>query len=432
MDMEGKSIINRIYTFSFMAVLVLLPWSLRWSLNAFVVTAIFGLLTTSFPEKIQRLRNHKQILTFALLFGLYLVGLLYTNEIQEGLISVEQKSALLLVPLIVVTSVSFSDRLRKSITLSFVYSNLLLSLVCIFLNIFLVAQEEPYPQLNFDAHTLAHFNQLHGNANPAWMIFSYTSLGSSFIPPTYFSVYLVLSILIIHFYEYPLNSFVRHLIIAWFSIVIVLLSSRMGILILFCAGAFVMVTHFLKNKFSQRESIFFILISGVLCALILISPVTRFRVIEEPLLTPVEIPSSSQNWNSVNLRFLEWKSGVEGIKDHGILGTGTGGTLDVLLTHYDKANLGDFYSDYNAHNQYIETYLEIGLLGFISLLFCFLIPLLYGIKNKNRLLTSLVIIVGFVCLSECFLERGKGIMLYVLFVSLFMFTEEKYGYSIKK
>ena len=123
---------------------------------------------------------------------------------------------------------------------------------------------------------------------------------------------------------------------------------------------------------------------------------------------------------------------MQGIRDHGIMGTGTGGTLDVLLAHYDKANLGDFYSDYNAHNQYIETYLEIGLFGFIALLFCFLTPLLYGFRNKNKLLTSLVIMVGLVCLSECFLERGRGLMLYALFVSLFMFTEEKYDPGIEK
>jgi O-antigen ligase len=225
---------------------------------------------------------------------------------------------------------------------------------------------------------------------------------------------------------------VRHLLVAWFTIVIVLLSSRMGILILVSAGIFVAVMHFLKKKFTFRESIFFIFLSGVVSALIFISPVTRFRVVEEPLLTPVEFPSNPRNWNSVNLRFLEWKSGVEGIKDHAIIGTGTGGTLDVLVAHYKKANLGDFNSDYNAHNQYIETYLEIGLLGFISLLLCFLIPFLYAIRNKNRLLASFVIIVALVCLSECFFERGKGIMLYVSFVSLFMFTKKEYGYSIRK
>src|SRR5690349_9417816 len=236
--MEGKSIINRLYMFSFMAALVLLPWSLRWSLNAFAAATIFGLFSTTISEKIQQLREHRQVFAFIILFALYVIGLFYTTEIQKGLISVEQKASLLIVPLIVVTSVSFSDQQRKHIALSFVYSTLLLTLVCIALNILLFFQGEPYPQLNFDAHTLANFNQLHTNTNPAWMLFSYTSLGSSFIPPTYFSVYLVLSILIMHFYEHPVSTFVRHLITAWIAIIIVLLSSRMGIVILVCAGSF--------------------------------------------------------------------------------------------------------------------------------------------------------------------------------------------------
>jgi len=112
-----------------------------------------------------------------------------------------------------------------------------------------------------------------------------------------------------------------------------------------------------------------------------------------------------------------------GIKRAGLFGTGTGGTHSALQNYYNQFDLGDFNNGYNAHNQYIETFLEIGVAGFLTLLASFLLPFLYALKIKNNLLLYLVLIVAGTGLTECVLERAFGIIFYMSFISLFMFTK---------
>ncbi len=419
--------IDRLYIFSFIAVLVLLPWSLRLSTYAFIVTAVFGLLTTGLNEKFQRIYQHRPVFIFILFFGLYLLGLLYTDHIAEGLKSVEQKLALLAIPLITASSISFTDRQRKWAMFAFVYTNALLTVVCVVLNAVSVTRGEP-SQVNFDIHTLARFTELHAGVNPIWMQFSYIAFANSIIHPTYFSIYLTLCILILFYYNPSTTKqeYLKYAVIAWFSIVIILLSSLMGIFILLSTGLLNLLYYLFKRNFAVRESFLSLAFTFTVCSLILFFPVTRFRVIQEPLSTPLALPSNPENWNSINLRFLEWEAGIEGIKNHRIIGTGTGGTLEVLHGYYTQVDLGDFSKYYNAHNQYIETYLEIGLAGFVVLILCFFIPIVYAVKCRNKLLLSLVIMICLGCLSESVLERGRGLMFYMSFVSLFMFTKNKH------
>ena len=427
MDTRSKLTIDRLYIFSFIAVLVLLPWSLRLSVDAFIVAAVFGLLTTGLKEKIQRIRQHQPVFIFILFYLLYILGLLYTDNIAEGLKSVEQKLALLAIPFIAASSISFTDRQRKWAMFAFVYTNALLTVVCVILNVVSVTRGEP-SQINFDIHTLARFNELHAGVNPVWMQFSYIGFANSIMHPTYFSIYLTLCILILFYYNPSTvkQEYLKYAVIAWFSIVIILLSSRMGIFILLSTGLLNLLYYLFKRNFAVRESLLSIVFTLAVCSLILFFPVTRFRVIEEPLSTPLALPSNPVKWNSVNLRFLEWKAGIEGIKKHLVIGTGTGGTSEVLHQYYTQVDLGDFSKYYNAHNQYIQTYLEIGIAGVVVLILCFFIPIVYAVKSRNKVLLSLVIMICLGCLSEGMLERGRGLIFYMSFVSLFMFTKNKY------
>jgi O-antigen ligase len=245
-----------------------------------------------------------------------------------------------------------------------------------------------------------------------------------FLGPTYFAIYLTFSILALSHYDIFATR-LKYILIGWFAVVIVLLSSRMGILLLMGVSSVHLLYQLFKRNFSLKESLTATGFVVALCLLILISPVARFRVLEEPLSTPLEIPSSPENWNSVNLRLLEWGSSLEGIKKYGVKGTGTGGTLDVLHAYYEQAPRGGMDMKYNAHNQYLETYLEIGLAGFVTLLACLFIPMQHAVKTNNKLLLFLILIVGAGCLTTCMFEKARGLMFYVAFVSLFMFTQNK-------
>jgi O-antigen ligase len=423
MDTPGKLKSSQLYFISFTAVLVLLPWSIALTNYAIALATITGLLSTRFSEKIDRIKQNKEIVIFFALYLLYIIGLIYSSNIALGLKSIEQKLVLLVIPLIAASSLAFKDQQREFSLRAFVYSNTLFVITCIALNMIDISGGPPYTHVNFDPFTLTKFNELHPNTEPIWMQFSYIAFTSPILSsPVYISIYLSLSVFIL-FYLHPFKF--KYALIAFFSLVILLLSSRMGVAILICIGLPIIFHDLVKKKFPLRYSALSIGFILSIFLLIMIFPVTRFRLIEEPLSTPINLPSDATHWNSINLRFLEWKSGIEGIKTYGVTGTGTGDALAVLDSYYNQVDLGIFDHQYLSHNQFIETALEIGLAGFAALLICLIVPFMQALKTKNALLMSVVVMTCLACLSTSFFEKARGLTFYVSFVSLFMFTKTK-------
>lgn len=421
MDTQGRLKSNQLYFISFTAILVLLPWSITLTNYAIAFALITGFLSTRFAEKIDRIKQNKGVMIFLILYVLYIIGLLYSSNIPQGVKSIEQKLVLLVIPLMAASSIALTFQQREWALRVFVYSNVFFTLVCLVLNLIDLSGGEPYAHVNFDPYTLSRFNELHPGAAPVWMQFTYIGFTSPILStPAFISIYLSLSIFIL-FYLHPFK--LKYVLIAWFSVIILLLASRVGILILLGIGLPILFHDLIKRKFPLRYSLFSITFIIALFALILIFPVTRFRVIEEPLQTHIELPTDSRNWNSINLRLLEWKSGLEGIKNNGITGTGTGDALAVLDAYYNQVDLGIFDAQYLTHNQFIETFLEIGLAGFVVLLLCLVVPFIQSLKSKNVLLMSVVIMTCLACFSTSFFERARGLTFYVSFVSLFMFTK---------
>lgn len=77
-------------------------------------------------------------------------------------------------------------------------------------------------------------------------------------------------------------------------------------------------------------------------------------------------------------------------------------------------------SDCNAHNQYSDTIIAVGIIGLILLLGFFALPIYLWIKNKtfDIVLFSLLFITAFNCLFESIFERQMGIMFFVFFYLL--------------
>src|SRR5688572_33438410 len=104
MDTQGRLKSSQFYFISFTAVLVLLPWSITLTNYAIAIFTITGFLSTTFSEKINRLKQNKEVVIFLILYTLYVIGLLYSSHIALGLKSIEQKLVLLIIPLIAASS----------------------------------------------------------------------------------------------------------------------------------------------------------------------------------------------------------------------------------------------------------------------------------------------------------------------------------------
>ena len=71
----------------------------------------------------------------------------------------------------------------------------------------------------------------------------------------------------------------------------------------------------------------------------------------------------------------------------------------------------------NAHNQFSDTIIAVGIIGLLLFLMMLIIPIYLGIKNKKSdiVLISLVFTIAFNSLFESVLERQMGIMFFVFF-----------------
>ena len=96
-----------------------------------------------------------------------------------------------------------------------------------------------------------------------------------------------------------------------------------------------------------------------------------------------------------------------------LFGQGTGDVRKSLNNLYEKNNV-KFYSYLNAHNQFIQTTIALGLIGLIIILLLFIIPIINIIKSREYYLIAIYLIIGFSFLFESMLDRSMGAYFFIL------------------
>ena len=76
---------------------------------------------------------------------------------------------------------------------------------------------------------------------------------------------------------------------------------------------------------------------------------------------------------------------------------------------------------FNAHNEFLQSWIDLGILGFISILTVFVVSIRLAIINRNYLYFAFLTLFLICCLSESMLARQKGIVFYAFFNSFFAF-----------
>lgn len=103
----------------------------------------------------------------------------------------------------------------------------------------------------------------------------------------------------------------------------------------------------------------------------------------------------------------------------------------IQKNEYDNSDVKEYLNEYriikysikhelNAHNQFSDTIIAVGVIGLILLLSFFIYPIFLWIKNKNFdiVFFSLLLIIAFNSLFESVFERQMGIMFFVFFYFL--------------
>ena len=107
----------------------------------------------------------------------------------------------------------------------------------------------------------------------------------------------------------------------------------------------------------------------------------------------------------------------------------------MLVHEYEKKEITTAYEQkLNAHNQYLQTFVAVGLIGFLVLTLMLLVPLLSSLKKRHTIYFLFILLFSFNLLIEDMLERQAGVVFYAFFNGLlfsYMFTENQSNRSIE-
>ena len=96
--------------------------------------------------------------------------------------------------------------------------------------------------------------------------------------------------------------------------------------------------------------------------------------------------------------------------------------LEEKGIHYNVFQGNDEVEGYqkkNFHNQYLQTFAELGVVGFILLLLILGVNLKNALKNKDFLHIAFAILMISLFLTESFLWRQTGALYFIIFYCLF-------------
>lgn len=238
----------------------------------------------------------------------------------------------------------------------------------------------------------------------------------------YFSVFQSFSVLAcIYFFipqpEFPIRKRSRHLFLALgiFNFIgLHILSSRTGLVALY-ASLGIAGTYFMLQKGKIKW-----LLSGIL--LLILLPVIAyfslgtFRDRVQNTVTDLRILQAGEDINhrSFAMRMEASKNGLAIIADHWLLGVGAGDLDSAMKEKYVERNTVLMPGNrIMPHNEFIETWVGSGLLGFLSLLGVFVFTWIRKKYVQHFLMLSFSVLLFFSFLAESMLERQIGITFFV-------------------
>lgn len=382
---------------------LLIAFFLPFGINDAIFILIWALCFFLFDNVKQGFKNiFENKWSFILIgfFVLHVIGFFYSQNKTEAISAIEIKLCFLAFPILFFAS-KYDDIQIKKIIISFVSGCLIASFLCIF---------------------RAFYFYLFNDVNA----FFYSDF-SYFIHPSYMAMYLVFSqLIVILFYQ----KWLSHLtflnlkigfISTVFLITIFLCSSKMGLITAF----FLLPTTFGVQLFinGHKKTIIKLLI-GLFIGITLTyklfpSPFQRFK-------TAISVTASAENINktdaeSTAVRILIWKESVKIIKKHIWFGTSPADVNNELLIAYQQNGLtGAFAKRLNAHNQFLQTFMGTGLIGFVLLLFMTLFLVVYSFIKKNYILMLFSILISLNFMVESMLQSQAGFIFFTFSVCILL------------
>jgi O-antigen ligase len=343
---------------------------------------------------------------FIFYYLLLLIGMIWSENIPFGMQKLENKLTFLLFPVLYFFS---AHKWGKSEWKELIIWSLFFVLII---------------------YELMAFWRFFSIPNQPWGYQFMESRFTLFMHRSYFACYLVIGIVLL--IENLLNYFSkwRFMLLLFFSIGIFQTGSKAGIVSLLLIVLVYIIKFAYSNTWKHLLPVISVFIFLTTLILFTNNPVKSRFTTTWSALNHVKL-KENYSVESNTARILMWNTSMDVWKGNFLLGVGTGDYDDELTKMNIKYNNhGVAEERLNSHNQFLNTGVQLGLIGFFILTMIFTVSFYVSEKRLWQLLILLVFFINF--LVESFLETQAGIVLFCTLLLLFFSRENKAKLSISE
>lgn len=401
--------LNKIYFLSILFLSISIPINFRVSLYALAFALLFGLLLILKNKSIFiNVRYNIKRILFIFLWLLYAISLFYTQDLKYGVDILIKVISLLLVPFLI--SFNLSDKQIINLKKYFIISTSVVLL-------FFITRAFVNSCSIIDG--VLHFNFY--NEKAIWGSYFYYIEFVKPHHPSYFAMYIILAIVFIFEQIKVSNNNIEKLylfaLIGFLSFGLILTSSRAGLLTYFIV--IILSIYWLLKKKGRAIAIFLsLLLFPTFVYFLSLNPRLKTIFTYSKSIYENNIQIKDQYENSYMVRILMWPSILKDLNINEILfGVGIGDTKQRFIETYIKRNIRYAIDEQlNAHNQYIQTLVSIGLIGLGILVSILGYSFWLAYRKRDMVLFLFLIIISVNFMFESVLERVFGVIFFVFFL----------------
>lgn len=221
--------------------------------------------------------------------------------------------------------------------------------------------------------------------------------------------------------------------ILFFSIFVVLLSGRTHIFVLIL-GAMAYSAYLV----SKKHNIILALLAAAGIGVVILCTALLFPTSRERFKRAINYQGQyglDREWGEQQMRPLIWDCVLKRFAEAPILGTGTGDVQADLQSCYvenDYVSLLIFEPQrFNAHNEFFELTLGLGLPGLALFLATLVLAFRHAIRNGNVLYGTFLAIIIISCMTESIFEKHQGVVFFTFFNALLFYQCDKLPRAFK-
>lgn len=249
----------------------------------------------------------------------------------------------------------------------------------------------------------------------------YYSNFSFFMHSGYFAMYLNLAIVFVflfYFKWFKAQAGFRNIsffLICLFVFCILLCASKLGLITLFVLAPLLVILE-LKHRLKLKHYITALISIIVICVGIYsVFPQVFDRLRTVAVVSEKKIDKTSSESSLV--RVLIWGECKEIVKENFLLGVGVSRANEKLYQTYQQKGLtGALEHKLNAHNQFFQTAIGMGVFGLINLIVLVFGLIYYGIRKKSNLILFFGLLITMNFMVESMLQTSAGTVFFVFFM----------------